>query len=166
MKRPLVPIVVLGLIALLGLSAGETNSQQKPSAPPTQPAAALGDTAAAERDSLMKVVLARIAGREDAPAESVFKNIRVFKGMPAGRMLRIMNVAFGASLGVGCKHCHVVGEWDKEDRKPKQVARDMWKFMGAINDSLRGIPNLESEKPGINCTTCHRGSVKPAVTLR
>jgi Photosynthetic reaction centre cytochrome C subunit len=163
MKRPVIAVAVLGFAALVALSASETNSQQTPPAPMLSPAVI--DTAAAERDSLMKVVLAKIAGRENAPAESVFKDIRTFKGMPAGRMLRIMNVGFGASLGVGCKHCHVVGEWEKEDRRPKQVARDMWKFMHAINDSLQRIPNLESKDPGINCTTCHRGSVKPATNL-
>ncbi len=163
MNRPVIAVAAVGLAALFALSADETISQQSP-ANPALPAAPR-DTAAAERDSLMKVVLAKIAGRENAPAESVFKDIRVFKGMPAGRMLRIMNIAFGGSLGVGCKHCHVVGEWEKEDRRPKQVARDMWKFMHAINDSLTKIPNLDSEKPGINCTTCHRGAVKPAVSM-
>src|SRR5438552_8993425 len=60
------------------------------------------DTAAAERDSLMDVVLKKIAGKEDAPAESVFKDIQILKGMNAGRVVRIMNLGFGRGLGVGC----------------------------------------------------------------
>ena len=124
------------------------------------------DTAARVRDSLTDVVLKKIAGRESAPAESVFKNIKVFKGMPAGRLVRIMNFGFGRSLGVGCAHCHTVGEWDKEDRKEKQIARDMGAMMRAINDTLLlRIPNLQSKKPIVNCTTCHRGQVKPALDL-
>src|SRR5439155_16775136 len=130
---------------------------------PPLPAA---DTAARVRDSLTDVVLKKIAGRESAPAESVFKNIKVFKGMPAGRLVRIMNFGFGRSLGVGCAHCHTVGEWDKEDRKEKQIARDMGAMMRAINDTLLlRIPNLQSKKPIVNCTTCHRGQVKPALDL-
>jgi hypothetical protein len=124
------------------------------------------DTAAAARDSLTRDVLARIAGREQAPAESVFRNIKVLRGVPAGRLVRIMNVAFGKSLGVGCAHCHVVGEWDKDDRRPKQVARDMWTMMGTLNDELLAkIPNLEGRPATANCTTCHRGAVRPALAM-
>ena len=43
-----------------------------------------GDTIAQQRDSLMNAVLATIRGRERAPAESVFEDIQVFKGIPAG----------------------------------------------------------------------------------
>ena len=35
-----------------------------------------------------------IAGKEQAPAETVFKNIQLFKGMPAGRVLRIMELGY------------------------------------------------------------------------
>ena len=136
-----------------------------PPAPPA-PAAALVDSFAFERDSLMREVLERIKGREQAPAESVFKNIRILKGTPAGRLPRIMNMGFGRSLGVGCKHCHVAGHWAEEDKPQKQVTRDMWAMMGTINSELLPkIKNLKSERPQINCTTCHRGSVKPATNL-
>jgi hypothetical protein len=38
--------------------------------------------------------------------------------------------------------------------------------MGAINtEQLKKIKNLKSENPGVNCTTCHRGQVKPALNL-
>ena len=30
---------------------------------------------------------------------------------------------------------------------------------------LKGIKNLKSEAPTINCTTCHRGQVVPALDL-
>ena len=48
-----------------------------PAAPP--PAAAPIDSFVSERDSLMKEVLQHIAGRENMPAESVFKNIKIEK---------------------------------------------------------------------------------------
>jgi hypothetical protein len=128
--------------------------------------AARTDTAAVSRDSLMNAVLREIAGRENQPAESVFKNIKMMKTVPAGRLLRIMNIGFGRSLGVGCAHCHVVGEWDKEDKQQKQIARDMSAMVSTINGQLlRDIPNLESDRPTVNCTTCHRGDVKPALDL-
>ena len=143
-----------------------------PGAPPGGPPAATmppplaADTAAHVRDSLADVVLKKIAGRENAPAESVFKNIKVMKGVPAGRLVRIMNFGFGRSLGVGCAHCHTVGEWDKEDKKQKQITRDMSAMVRVINDTLlTRIQNLESKKPIVNCTTCHRGQVKPALDM-
>ncbi|HEY4613346.1 MAG TPA: hypothetical protein VII11_10210 [Bacteroidota bacterium] len=61
------------------------------------------------QDSLIAEIEKRIAGKENIPAEEVFKNIQNFKGLPAGRIPRIMS-AFARSLGVGCSHCHVIGE--------------------------------------------------------
>ena len=135
--------------------------------PPAMRAAmAPPDSFAAERDSLMNDVLEKIAGRENAPAESVFKNIRLLKGVPAARLPRIMNFGFGRSLGVRCRHCHVEGHWDAEDKPQKQIARDMSEMLHTINtELLPKIKNLKSEHPTVNCTTCHRGAVKPALNL-
>jgi len=37
----------------------------------------------------------------------------------------------------------------------------------AINDSLlTRIANLESKKPQVTCTTCHRGQTKPATSMK
>ena len=107
-----------------------------------------------------------IAGKEQAPAETVFKNIQLFKGMPAGRVLRVMELGYSRSLGVTCTHCHIPGSWEKDDKPTKQVARDMAAMVGAINGQhLKQIKNLKSETPTVNCTTCHRGQTKPALNL-
>src|SRR5258705_13116266 len=47
-----------------------------------------------------------IAGQENKPAEEVFKNIQMLKGMPAARLLRVMEMGYARSLGVNCTHCH------------------------------------------------------------
>jgi hypothetical protein len=126
--------------------------------------AAPADTNAARRDSLMNAVLATIAGRERMPAESVFKNIKVMQQVPAGRLLRVMNYGYARSLGVSCGHCHVVGEWEKEDRAQKQIARQMRAMVDTINRGLLAkIEGLESDNPVVNCSTCHRGMTKPAL---
>ena len=107
-----------------------------------------------------------IAGKENEPAEKVFKNIQLLKGMPAGRVLRVMELGYSKSLGVTCTHCHVPGEWEKDDKPTKQIARDMAAMSAAINNQhLKQIKNLKSENPGVNCTTCHRGQIKPALNL-
>ena len=108
----------------------------------------------------------RITGQENKPAGEVFKNIQILKGMPAGRLLKVMELGYSKSLGVNCAHCHVVDQWDKDDKPTKQVTREMIKMVGGINnDYLKNIKNLKSETPIINCTTCHRGQVKPALNL-
>jgi len=115
--------------------------------------------------ALMELRL-RIAGQENKPAEEVFKNIQWLKGIPAARMLRIMEIGYARSLGVDCTHCHVPGVWEKDDKPTKQIARDMGAMMVAINkEHLAKIKNLKSAAPAINCTTCHRGQTKPALNL-
>jgi hypothetical protein len=122
------------------------------------------DSLAVRRDSLMSLVLASIRGRENLPAESVFKDVAVLRGMPAGRIPRVMNMGFGRSLGVSCEHCHDLNDFANNNKKEKQVAREMWKLMTRLNSEiLPAIPNLKSAQPIVNCTTCHRGKTKPAV---
>jgi Photosynthetic reaction centre cytochrome C subunit len=108
----------------------------------------------------------KIAGQEQKPAEEVFKNIQLLKGVPAGRLLAIMQIGYSKSLGVDCTHCHVVDQWEKEDKPTKQITRDMAQMSRAINtEYLKKIKNLKSENPVVNCTTCHRGQTKPALNL-
>lgn len=124
--------------------------------------AARRDSIAKDRENLYNEALAKIAGRENQPAESVYKNIKLFKGQPAGRVLRIMAMGFDPALGVSCSHCHVVGEYDKEDKPTKQIARDMAAMVTAINTQyLANIKNLRSPNPSVSCSTCHRGQTRP-----
>ncbi|MEO8042519.1 MAG: c-type cytochrome [Acidobacteriota bacterium] len=108
----------------------------------------------------------QIKGRENELAPAVFKNIQTMKNTPAGRLLAVMEMGFAKSLGVNCNHCHVPDKWEAEDKTPKQTARDMSAMVTTINkELLRNIKNLKSESPIVNCTTCHRGEVKPALNL-
>jgi hypothetical protein len=118
---------------------------------------------AARRDSGAAMVLRSIAGRENQPAESVFKNIKVLKGVPAGRLVNIMNMGFGRSLGVSCGFCHVPGKWDLDDQPEKNTARIMIGMVGAINrDYLSKLPvDSGHPPPAVNCFTCHRGMSRP-----
>lgn len=107
-----------------------------------------------------------IVGQESKPAAEVFKNIQMLKAMPAGRLLRVMELGYAKSLGVTCTHCHVAGAWEKEDKPTKQIARDMWAMVAVINnDQLKNIKNLKGPNAIVNCTTCHRGQTKPALDL-
>lgn len=117
---------------------------------------------AVRRDSAAAMVLRSIAGRETQPAESVFKNIKIFKGVPAGRVVNIMNMGFGRSLGVSCGFCHVPGKWDLDDKEEKNTARLMFAMVQTINrDYMSKVPNDRGGPPVVNCFTCHRGNPRP-----
>lgn len=117
-------------------------------------------------DDSVATLSKQIAGREDQPAEAVFKNIKILTGVPAGNLLKIMQFGYSRSLGVSCVHCHVPGQWDKDDKSAKQITRDMSKMAHTIIfDLLRNIDGLKDRNPLVNCTTCHRGQLKPALNL-
>jgi photosynthetic reaction center cytochrome c subunit len=95
-----------------------------------------------------------LGGSSSQTAAAVFKNIQVLKGVSSDQLIPAMRF-ITASLGVECNYCHVPDHFDRDDKKPKQVARDMMRMMFAIDkDSFGG--NRE-----VTCYSCHRGSVKP-----
>lgn len=109
-----------------------------------------------------------IKGKENEPAEKVFKNLQMtsMKSMPAARILAVMEFGYSRSLGVNCTHCHVPGKFEAEDKPQKQIAREMAGMAFRINNEiLKGITNLKGPNPTVNCTTCHRGEIKPALNL-
>ena len=120
---------------------------------------------AAEAQRMANEVRASIPGKEQAPAKDVFKNVTIFPDMPAERFLRIMENGWSRALGVDCSHCHVPGNWASDEKRAKQVARGMTKLVATIRTQLKAIEALGDENPNVNCTTCHRGQVKPSGTL-
>ena len=170
---------IVSFIGVLALAAGCSSARKTESGSPSpvpSPTAAAPQSAAApaaakdsvtlERERYVAEVRQEIAGKENLPASQVFKNIKMLTDVPASRLLGIMNIGYGKSLGVSCTHCHTPGEWDKDDKTQKQTARDMSKMVATINnDLLKNIPNLKGPNAIVNCTTCHRGQVKPALNL-
>lgn len=127
---------------------------------------AVNDTTEFDQQEALKMLRDEIKGKEDQPAGEVFKNIKMMKQVPAGRLLRIMEFGFSQSLGVTCTHCHNPNNFADEEKRQKQITRDMMVMAGKINNELlANIDNIESDKPTINCTTCHRGEVTPALNL-
>jgi len=133
------------------------------SQPPTTPPPA----APTDPDALFIAELKKqISGKEKEPSEKVYKNIQMLKDVPASWLLGIMKVAYSGSLGVRCEHCHDTQNWASDDKVEKKVARQMIQMTRDINEKqLKAIVGLKSEKPAVNCTTCHRGQVKPALDL-
>ncbi len=88
------------------------------------------------------------------PAEQVFKNIQVMKGVPAPRLMGAMQF-FAKSLGVDCSYCHVPNEFDKDDKPAKITARKMLNMVHQINSA--NFPDNQV----VSCWMCHRGNAKP-----
>jgi hypothetical protein len=156
--------IFLTLLASL-LSVGVVHGQQvRTSVVPIEPSTP--DEIKQFDDEKVAELSKQIAGKEDQPAEAVFKNIKILNGVPAGKLLKIMQIGYSRSLGVSCAHCHVPGQWGKDDKPAKQIARDMSKMSRTIIlDLLRNIDGLKDRTPLINCTTCHRGQLKPALDM-
>jgi hypothetical protein len=116
----------------------------------------------AQVDSIMRV----IAGREQQPAGTVFKNVKLLKDMPAGEFLKNMDVNYGRGLGMGCGNCHVIGKYDEDTRKNKRVAREMQEMTNYINSvRLAAIKELDEDYVKVTCVTCHAGSGHPKATM-
>jgi hypothetical protein len=160
--------VLFGLFLLLVAAAvAGARQQPEPAKPDTasrqaRPAKAKFDEAKALAD-LRK----EIAGKENEPAGKVFMDIDVMQGVTAGQLLAIMELGYARALGVNCTHCHVPGQWQSNDKKEKEAARGMIRMNAQINNELLPkIRGLDTDhKHLVNCTTCHRGHVRPALEL-
>jgi hypothetical protein len=87
------------------------------------------------------------------PAEQVYKDIQVLKGVPADQIMptmQFMNIA----LGVQCEFCHLPGVYDAPNAN-KNAARTMMKMQFAL------IDGPFERVPALTCWTCHRGSRLP-----
>jgi len=113
------------------------------------------DTRAQDAQAIAEIKK-RLAGHEDEPAETFFKNIEILKGKKASRLPAMMSALTGL-LGVGCSYCHVTNEWDREDKPTKKKKKKMFRMIGAINkDNFEG-------KNAVSCWTCHRGNPHPPI---
>jgi photosynthetic reaction center cytochrome c subunit len=129
-KQTLVAVVVvIAFLAAGGVALGRARAQSG------------GATEAAETGGPKK-------------AEEQFKNIQVFKGLPADQLIPAMQF-ITASLGVECEFCHVQGAFEKDDKKTKQTARKMITMMFAIDKD-----NFDGHRE-VTCYSCHRGSPRP-----
>ncbi|HRI85303.1 MAG TPA: c-type cytochrome [Ignavibacteria bacterium] len=124
------------------------------------------DSLEAEKENFVNIVKETIKGKEGVSSDSVFRDIQMLKGVPAENLLNIMNYGFSKALGVGCDHCHNTTDWASNEKNAKQISREMMKMSGQIRDMISNIKEIESEKATINCTTCHRGEIVPALKMK
>jgi photosynthetic reaction center cytochrome c subunit len=141
-KHATLILLIIAAALALGLTVvGQAPpSVQSQGAPP--PAAPAAQTPAATQQPPVQ------------PAEAHYKNIQVFKGIPASQLIPTMNF-MAASLGVQCNFCHVPNEFEKDDKRNKQTARKMITMtMGINKDSFEGHRQ-------VTCNSCHNGHQEP-----
>jgi hypothetical protein len=90
----------------------------------------------------------------DKKSGEVFKNLKVLNNVPSDLLLPSMQF-ITSSLGVHCEYCHVENAFEKDDKRPKQTARQMMHMVEEINNAQ--FKNQQK----VTCYTCHRGSPKP-----
>jgi hypothetical protein len=101
-----------------------------------------------------------IKGRENEPAETVFKNVKVLKGLPAGHFLDAME-GFSHALGTNCKKCHDTENFASDDKEAKKVAREMVRMTEDINEKyIKAMPEMDKDAH-VGCFTCHHGQSNP-----
>lgn len=83
-----------------------------------------------------------------------FKNIQIFKDLPAAQLDPTMAFISG-SLGVRCNYCHVASSFDKDEKQTKLIARRMIQMVFDLN---KGNFNGQG---AVSCYTCHRGKPTP-----
>jgi hypothetical protein len=170
--------------ALLGaLSCSRSHATSSP-APGAAPAATPGRPATAaapggaptgrrippSRDSLAKLraayvatVMKSIAGHENEPADQVFKNVQVLKGITAEQLVHKMDKDYAEALSWNCTNCHRLapqGNFASDTSNDKKRARFMQQMTNTINHDQ--LPKLyPKDTPSVTCATCHRGYNEP-----
>jgi photosynthetic reaction center cytochrome c subunit len=122
------------------------------------------DSLADEREKFLRQILDSLKGKENRSADSVFKNIRTFRGagsIPVKHLLAVMDY-WGEALSVNCTYCHNSQNWASDELKDKRIARDMYRMRDVINkELLPQMKDLSTSTSRVNCTTCHHGSPIP-----
>src|ERR1041384_336242 len=103
---------------------------------------------------ILLVLLGGFSTSRAQTAEQKFKNIQIFKGLPATQIEPMMAFISG-SLGVRCSYCHVPSSFDKDDKATKLTARRMIQMVFDLN---KGSFNNQG---AVSCYTCHRGKPTP-----
>src|ERR1700704_5710700 len=101
-------------------------------------------------------VLAQGQGGPGAPAP---KNLKLLDPKTDSRF-HMQN--FTSALGVQCTYCHVQGDFAADTNPKKEIARKMIAMVRLIDTSFQSSTGIFPEGyHEVDCSTCHRGSVKP-----
>jgi len=97
------------------------------------------------RDSLEKLraiyvaqIMGQIAGHENDPADQVFKNVQVLKGITAAQLVQKMDKEYATAMSWNCTNCHrfaARGDFANDTSADKRRARFL-----SVEVSLAKLP--------------------------
>src|SRR5438045_4819761 len=96
------------------------------------------DSAAKLRTGYVAQIMQSIAGRENQPADQVFKNVQVLKSLTAAELVHKMDTEYGHALSWSCTNCHRLanqGNWASDTAQDKKRARAMQIMVNDINQT-------------------------------
>jgi hypothetical protein len=176
------PIVLAATATVVFVAMSCSKPSPSPTPTPTSASPAAARPAATgparrvppSRDSTAKLravyvaqIMQQIAGRENEPAERVFKNIQVLKGISAAELVQKMDQDYGVALSWNCTNCHRLaaqGNFASDTATDKRRARFMQQMTNDINAVQ--LPKLyPKDTPHVDCVTCHRGYNEPPEKL-
>lgn len=155
MKKIFVMILIAATIIFLTSFENKYNSQAEN--------IAINDSLEKDRAKYTAIINEGIKGKEKMIVDSVFSNLKVLGGFPAENLVFAMN-SWSRALGVSCGHCHNTNDFAGDGKQKKEISRQMVEMGNMISQKLKTIKGL-SERPIVNCTTCHRGDLKPAFRM-
>ena len=110
---------------------------------------------------LSALVLAAIP----ASAGPEHKNLQVLPKAITNAELRKMMDGFTEQLGVKCTFCHVLEQYEKDDRPHKADARRMIRLVFDMRAKKSAYFGPRTKDAAITCSTCHRGKAEPELLL-
>jgi len=164
-------------LAIAALSCSKPAASPAPAPAPTSARPAASNAAPGggrrmppPRDSMAKLravyvaqIMQQIAGRENEPAERVFRNVQVLKGLTAAELVHKMDDDYGVALSWNCTNCHRLaaqGNFASDTSNDKRRARFMQQMTNDLNTVQ--LPKLyPKDTPHVDCVTCHRGYNEP-----
>jgi hypothetical protein len=102
------------------------------------------------------------------PPDSLINTRVIPRETPVSQVIGTMR-NFTSALGVRCQFCHLGEEgmpldrfdFASDDKRAKQVARQMMRMVEEINHRLDTLPERPAAAIQVTCTTCHRGLSRP-----
>jgi hypothetical protein len=158
------PTAVTGRTSTPPPSTQTASGEQTTITPRPRPPRLSPDSLGKLRRNLVNQVLATIAGHENEPAGTVFKNVVYNKDMPAAQFVNMMDSSYGRALGWQCANCHVTTDFSSDSKKDKGRAKLMIEMTARINKE--DMPKLSPQNPQkVTCLLCHRGTNDPRDTV-
>lgn len=89
-----------------------------------------------------------------------FQNLKILNEDISKDALKEIMTGFTEQLGVKCTHCHILGEYHRDDNKHKVSARKMILLVQHMRDNEQLYFKEDVEPNQIGCWTCHRGEAE------